>query len=75
MRPVSPQRRWYRTHKESEKRFFNVTFSLQEKDDILLVKCSDEDVEEVYGIGYLPRLIYFEDGVPEPYKGDEVCII
>jgi hypothetical protein len=29
-------------------------------------------VEEVYGIGYIPRLIYFEDGVPEPYKGDEV---
>ncbi len=36
------------------------------------MKCSDDEVEEVYGIGYLPRLIYFEDGVPEPYKGDEV---
>ena len=36
------------------------------------MKCSDEDVEEDYGIGYLPRLIYFEGGIPEPYKGDEV---
>jgi hypothetical protein len=46
--------------------------TLQAKDDILLVKCADEDVEEEYGIGYLPRLIYFEGGIPEPYKGDEV---
>lgn len=44
----------------------------QAKNNTLLVKCSDEDVEEVYGIGYLPRLIYFENGIPEPYKGDEM---
>ena len=36
------------------------------------MKCADDDVEEEYGIGYLPRLIYFDDGIPEPYKGDEV---
>ena len=28
-------------------------------------------VEDEYGLGYLPRLIYFEGGVPEPFVGDE----
>ena len=42
-----------------------------DKDDIILVKCSDEDVEQEYGLGYLPRLVYFEGGVPEPFVGDE----
>lgn len=42
-----------------------------DKDNIILVKCSDEDVEEQYGLGYLPRLVYFEGGVPEPFVGDE----
>ena len=41
-----------------------------EKDKILLVKCSDENVEEEYGIGFVPRLIYFEHSVPEPFVGD-----
>lgn len=42
-----------------------------DKDEIILVKCSDEDVEDQYGLGYLPRLVYFEGGVPEPFVGDE----
>ena len=42
-----------------------------DKDDIILVKCSDEGVEDEYGLGYLPRLVYFERGVPEPFVGDE----
>ena len=35
------------------------------------IKCSDDNVEEIYGLGYLPRLVYFEGGVPEPFVGDE----
>ena len=42
-----------------------------DKDGIVLVKCSDFGVEDEYGLGYLPRLIYFEGGVPEPFVGDE----
>lgn len=42
-----------------------------DKDDVILVKCSDENVDEQYGLGYLPRLVYFEGGVPEPFVGDE----
>ena len=33
--------------------------------------CSDDDVDETYGIGYLPRLVYFQRGIPEPYQGEE----
>ena len=40
-------------------------------EDINLLKCSDEDVDETYGIGYLPRLVYFQRGIPHPYEGDE----
>ena len=48
-----------------------------DKDGIILVKCSDENVEETYGLGYLPRLVYFEGGVPEPFVGkiDKYLII
>ena len=42
-----------------------------EGDDINLLKCSDDDVDETYGIGYLPRLIYFKRGIPKPYEGNE----
>ena len=28
-------------------------------------------MEDEYGLGYLPRLVYFEGGVPEPFVGDE----
>ncbi len=42
-----------------------------DKDGVVLVKCSDEGVEEEYGLGYLPRLVYFKGGVPEPFVGDE----
>ena len=41
-----------------------------ENDNILLVKCSDKGVAEEYGIGYLPRLIFYEDEIPEPFTGD-----
>ena len=30
-----------------------------------------QGVEDKYGIGYLPRLVYFEGGVPEAFVGDE----
>ena len=42
-----------------------------EGDDINLLKCSDDDVDETYGIGFLPRLIYFKRGIPKPYEGNE----
>ena len=35
------------------------------------MKCSDDNVDEEYGIGYVPRLIYFESGIPKPFNGDE----
>ena len=41
-----------------------------ENDNILLVKCSDKGVADEYGIGYLPRLIFYEDEIPEPFTGD-----
>jgi hypothetical protein len=41
-----------------------------ENDKVLLVKCSDDNVEDEYGIGFVPRLIYFENGIPEPFLGD-----
>ena len=34
------------------------------------MKCSDKDVDETFGLGYLPRLVYFEHGVPDPFVGD-----
>ena len=42
-----------------------------DEEGVDLVKCSDDDVDETYGIGYLPRLVYFQRGIPEPYEGDE----
>ena len=43
-----------------------------ENDKIILVKCSDEGVDDHFGIGYLPRLVYFENGIPEMFPGAEV---
>ena len=28
-------------------------------------------MDEEYGVGYLPRFVYFESGVPKPFNGDE----
>ena len=35
-----------------------------------MVKISDEGAGEEYGIQDLPRLVYFENGVPEIFEGD-----
>ena len=43
-----------------------------ENDKIILVKCSDEGVDDHFGLGYLPRLVYFEQGIPEMFPGAEV---
>lgn len=43
-----------------------------ENDKVILVKCSDEGVDDNFGIGYLPRLVYFENGIPEMFPGAEV---
>ena len=43
-----------------------------ENDKITIVKCSDPGVDDHFGIGYLPRLIYFDKGIPEMYHGEEV---
>ena len=43
-----------------------------ENDKITMVKCSDRGVDDYFGIGYLPRLIYFDKGIPEMYHGAEV---
>jgi hypothetical protein len=39
--------------------------------EINILKCSDDDVDEEYGVGYLPRFVYFESGIPKPFNGDE----
>ena len=41
-----------------------------DKRDLHLVKISDEGAEEEFGIQDLPRLVYFENGVPEIFQGD-----
>ena len=43
-----------------------------ENDKVILVKCSDKGVDDFFGIGYLPRLVYFENGIPEMFPGAEV---
>ena len=43
-----------------------------ENDKIILVKCSDQGVDDYFGVGYLPRLVYFENGIPEMFDGAEV---
>ena len=43
-----------------------------ENDKITMVKCSDEGVDDHFGIGYLPRLVYFDKGIPEMFSGAEV---
>ena len=42
-----------------------------ESEGINILKCSDDGVDDEYGIGYLPRFVYFESGVPKPFNGDE----
>ena len=41
-----------------------------DKQDLAMVKISDEDSIDNYGIEDLPALVYFENGVPELYEGD-----
>jgi hypothetical protein len=41
-----------------------------ENDATVLLKCSEEGVEDEFGMGYLPRLVHLEGGVPVPYVGD-----
>ena len=41
-----------------------------DKQDMPLVKISDEGSAEAFGIEILPSLVYFENGVPELYPGD-----
>ena len=41
-----------------------------DKQDLAMVKISDEGAIENYGIEDLPSLVYFENGVPEVYDGD-----
>ena len=41
-----------------------------DKQDLAMVKISDEGAIENYGIEDLPSLVYFENGVPEIYEGD-----
>ena len=43
-----------------------------ENDKITMVKCSDPGVDDHFGIGYLPRLVYFDKGIPEMFSGAEV---
>ena len=43
-----------------------------ENDKITLVKCSDPGVDDHFGLGYLPRLVYFDKGIPEMFAGAEV---
>jgi len=43
-----------------------------ENDKIILVKCSDTGADDYFGIGYLPRLVYFENGLPVMFPGAEV---
>ena len=43
-----------------------------ENDKITMVKCSDAGVDDHFGIGYLPRLVYFDKGIPEMFSGAEV---
>ena len=41
-----------------------------DKQDMPLVKISDEGAVEAFGIEDLPALVYFENSVPEVYEGD-----
>ena len=41
-----------------------------DKQDLAMVKISDQGANENYGIEELPALVYFENGVPQVYQGD-----
>ena len=41
-----------------------------DKQDLAMVKISDEGAIDRFGIEDLPALVYFENGVPELYEGD-----
>ena len=39
-----------------------------DKQDLTLVKISDDGATDSYGLEALPSLVYFENGVPEVYQ-------
>ena len=41
-----------------------------DKQDMPLVKISDEGATGAFGVEQMPSLVYFENGVPELYPGD-----
>ena len=41
-----------------------------DKQDLAMVKISDDGAIDNYGIEVLPSLVYFDNGVPEVYEGD-----
>ena len=41
-----------------------------DKQDLAMVKISDDGAIDNYGIEVLPSLVYFDNGVPEVYDGD-----
>ena len=65
-------------YEEGDRRAIKIISELEgiddnlENDNIILVKCSDDGVDDYFGLGYLPRLVYFERGIPEMFPGAEV---
>ena len=65
-------------YEESDRRASKIINELEgiddnlENDKITMVKCSDPGVDDHFGIGYLPRLVYFDKGIPEMFSGAEV---
>ena len=41
-----------------------------DKQDMPMVKISDDGAKDSFGIEAIPALVYFEDGIPELYEGD-----
>lgn len=41
-----------------------------DKQDLAMVKISDDGAIDNYGIEIIPSLVYFDNGVPEVYEGD-----
>ena len=65
-------------YEEGDRRVMKIINELEgiddnlENDKITMVKCSDPGVDDHFGIGYLPRLVYFDKGIPEMFSGAEV---
>eukprot|EP00092_Neocalanus_flemingeri_P058940 GFUD01070340.1.p1 GENE.GFUD01070340.1~~GFUD01070340.1.p1 ORF type:complete len:2430 (-),score=751.56 GFUD01070340.1:121-7410(-) len=65
-------------YEEGDKRAYKIINEMEgiddnlENDKITLVKCNDHGVDDHFGIGYLPRLVYFDKGIPEMFPGAEV---